>query len=91
MKVKLDQHEYTVILRASAWPHLSTLARAFSDNPPDPQALERAEEEVLKTCVRPQPCEEHANQILTKILLEFVREMRYVTATFRGELVDSVQ
>jgi hypothetical protein len=83
MKLKLDEHEYVIRIRAAAYPHLQTLSAAFTTAPPSKDDLIRAEEEVIATCVNPQPCDEHYDVVLAAILQRYTEVMRSIAKNFR--------
>jgi hypothetical protein len=83
MKLKLDEHEYVIKIRAAAYPHLQTLSTAFTATPPAKEELIRAEEEVILTCVDPAPCDDHYDVVLAAILQRYTEIMRSLSKNFR--------
>jgi len=82
--VRVNGREYTVKLRARAWPYLQVLARALTDAPPAEDRLELAERKVLELCVEPYP-EGDEDVVLAKVMALYAALMREAASTFREE------
>ncbi|MEM0451107.1 MAG: hypothetical protein QXO17_06025 [Nitrososphaerota archaeon] len=82
--IRVNGREYTVRLRARAWPYLQLLARGLTDSPPSEDRLELAERRVLELCVDPYPegCED---VVLAKVMALYAALMREAASTFREE------
>jgi len=83
MKLKLDDHEYTIRIRPAAYPHLQTLSAAFTTAPPSKDELVKAEAEAIELCVEPKPCEDHVDMVVAAVIQRYAEIMRNLSRTFR--------
>jgi hypothetical protein len=84
MRLKLGEHEYVIRVRAVAYPHLQTLLRAFTENPPSADELKSAEENAVKLCVSPEPCDEHYDEVVAALVMRYSELMRKIPSMFRA-------
>jgi hypothetical protein len=82
--IRVNGREYSIRLRAKAWPYLQLLARALTDAPPSEERLELAERKVLELCVDPYP-EGDEDVVLAKVMALYAALMREAASTFREE------
>ncbi len=82
--ISVNGREYSVKLRARAWPYLQTLARALTDAPPAEERIEHAERKVLELCVEPFP-EGDEDAVLAKVMALYAALMKEAASTFREE------
>ena len=89
MKVKVGETEYKIRIRAAAYYYLQMISVSIANPPTNPEEISKAEEEVFKLCVEPEPKEEDKDILLAHILQRYGEILRTLSESFRPTIPPS--